>query len=86
MQLSKWKIVLVVIGLLFVIGNVCLYVSTATERKTTAEFDALVDFANRQEVEIAIIKQAVELQRLKMAIRKTQQAKPVKVEVPEEAE
>lgn len=77
MKLNKWKIGIVVLVAL----GVWWFIETAPKRKVAAEFKNLVRVANRQEVEIAIIKQAVELQQLKSAIRKAQDAKKTIPEV-----
>ncbi len=83
MKLSKWKIELIVVALvLLVVCGVWWYQETAPARKAAAEFDTLVTFANRQEVEIAIIKQAAELQQLKLMIQKAQQVREVEVGPP----
>jgi hypothetical protein len=75
--MSKFKIELAVVALLVVIGLSCWWVvKTSPERKVKAQYKNLVRFANRQEVEIAIIKQAVVLKQLKTAIKKAN-AKPV---------
>lgn len=74
MKLSKWKYELMAVGLVIVIiGVVEFYMKSAPQRKADAEFDTLVRFANRQEVEIAIIEQSV-----KLAEYKRQMAKPQK--------
>lgn len=84
MKLSKWKIELIIIALILpAIGGIWWYMDTAPARKAASEFKVLVDFANRQEVEIAIIRQAAVLQQLKLAVQKAQQAnRPAEVGPP----
>ena len=77
-KVGKWTCELIFVGLLMVIGlGVWWFAATQKSRKASAEYERLVNFANRQAVEIAIIKQAAELQKLRAATRKAQQPLPV---------
>lgn len=69
MKFGKWKVeVIIVTVALCVAGSIWWYLSTRAERQADAQFEQLVNFANRQQVEIAIIKQSAELGQLKRAI------------------
>lgn len=82
MKMRKWTYELIVVVALIGIGlGVWWFIATKDERAADAQFERLVKFANRQQVEIAVIKQAAELQQLRAAIRKAQQ--PVPLEVPQ---
>lgn len=79
----KWKreitvlivVEVIVVLVLIAIGlGIWCFASTSDERAADAQFDRLVKFANRQQVEIAVIKQAAELQQLKQAIARAQAA------------
>ena len=50
--------------------------------KEEVEYKKLVRIANRQEVEIAIIRQAVELQQLREMIKQASQTKQDPIEMP----
>jgi len=75
MKMNKWKIKLIEHIAIVIVLVVCTglgiwwFIDTNPTRKATAEYELLVDFANRQTVEIAIIKQASTLYQLKAAIR-----------------
>lgn len=70
MKIRKWKVELIIAGvLLCVAGSIWWYVSTNDERKADAQYEQFVKFANRQQVEIAIIRQSAELQQLRSAIQ-----------------
>ncbi len=67
--MKKWKIeVTIVLVLMGIAIGVLWFIHTNPERKTNAQFEQLVKYANRQEVEIAIIKQDAELRMLKQAL------------------
>ena len=58
---------------------------TKDERSAKARYEQLVEFANRQTVEIAIIEQAARLQQLKTAVKEAQlKSVPVNTEIPKE--
>ena len=63
----------IVAGVLLLVGSaIWWFVSTKDARVAKAEYKQLVRFANRQEVEIAVIRQAQVLRQLKTAIRRTE--------------
>ncbi|HEB26930.1 MAG TPA: hypothetical protein ENI05_04005 [Porticoccus sp.] len=86
----KWQIVIVVVvSLLAIISCIWRYMENAPERKTEAEIKVLVDFAQRQALEIAIIEQSVKLAEYKRRIAKSRvPVSPVesKPPVPKETE
>jgi len=63
------KIVLLIVTVC-IGGFLWWFVSTKEVRAEEAQYERLVRFANRQTVEIAVIKQAAELQKLKAEIQK----------------
>jgi len=72
--MKKWKIELIMLTATVVLAGVIWWVvSTHDERNAMAEYRQLEIFAKRQAVEIAIIKQATELQKLRTAIKQAQQ-------------
>ena len=74
MKLKKWTYELIIVVVLLCIGlGVWWFVATKDVRQAEAEFEQLVKFANRQAVEIAVIKQSAELQQLTQAIVMAQQ-------------
>lgn len=82
-NLSKKKIVIVLALMLVAGGFTWWFNFSKVSRKQKSEYKQLVRFANRQEVEIAIIKQVTELQRLRLGIIKSQPviADPASTEV-----
>ncbi len=60
---------LVIIALLLGIAVTGWLNCTKDERSAKARYEQLVEFANRQAVEIAIIEQAARLQQLKTAVK-----------------
>ena len=71
MKLSTKWIVVVLALVLIIGGSVWWFNSTKVSRKQKSEYKQLVRFANRQEVEIAVIRQASILQKLKDSLRKS---------------
>ncbi len=69
------KMVVVVILIAIVCGGVWWYMETAPQRKAKAEVKAMIDFVQRQALEIAIIEQSSKLANYREQIAKTQ--KPV---------
>ncbi len=69
-NVSMKKVVIVVSLILVVCGGVWWYMSAAPQRKAKAEIKVLVDFAQRQALEIAIIEQSVKLAEYKRRIAK----------------
>ncbi len=62
MKLSKWKYEVIVVGLALVIGlGVWWYVATEPQRKVKAEIKVMIDFVQRQALEIAIIENSSKL-------------------------
>ncbi len=74
-NVSMKKVVVVLVLMAVVFGGAWRYMETAPERKTEAEIKVLVDFAQRQALEIAIIEQSFKLTEYKRQIAKVQ--KPV---------
>ncbi|MGR3292493.1 MAG: hypothetical protein ACUZ9M_00590 [Candidatus Scalindua sp.] len=79
-NLSTKKIVMVLILILIAGGSFWWFVSTKDIRKEISNYKALIRFANRQEVEIAVIKQSSILQQLKAQIRKANLEAQAKVQ------
>lgn len=74
MKLGKWKIEAIIVAVLICVGlGVWWFVSTKEARQANAQFEELVEFANRQQVEIAIIRQAAELRQLRTELAAKQQ-------------
>ena len=69
-NVSMKKVVVVLVLMIVVFGGVWRYMETAPQRKTKAEIKVLVDFAQRQALEIAIIEQSVKLAEYKRRIAK----------------
>ncbi len=68
MKLGKWGYELIIVAVLVVVGlGIWWFVATKDERLADVQLEQLVKFANRQAVEIAIIKQTGELEHLKKA-------------------
>ena len=83
MKLGKWTYEAVVVGLLIIVGlGIWWFIATKDERAADAQFERLVKFANRQQVEIAVIRQAAELQQLRAAIQRAQTLSQVPIEPP----
>lgn len=86
MKKCKWTYELIAVAVLFcIVGGACWLQATwasKDQRQADAQFEQLVRFANRQQVEIAIIKQATELRWLKAEIQKAQQPVPPTVPPP----
>ena len=55
------KLVIIVVLVVAFCGGVAWYMETAPQRKAKAEIKVLVDFAQRQALEIAIIEQSAKL-------------------------
>ena len=76
-EIPKWTYeLIVVVVVLCIVGGILWFVSTKDERAANVQFERMVRFANRQQVEIAIIKQAVELRYLRTEIQNAQQSVP----------
>ena len=74
-----WKIAIIVSAILLC-GVVCIcWVVTNKASTAEAEFQQLVEFANRQQVEIAIITQTMELERVKTLFAESQQKRQAEV-------
>ncbi len=67
------KLVIVVLVIVVFCGGVVWYMETAPQRKTKAEIKVLVDFAQRQALEIAIIEQSAKLANYKRQMVASQQ-------------
>ena len=67
-NVSMKKVVVVLVLMVVVFGGVWRYMESAPQRKTKAEIKVLVDFAQRQALEIAIIEQSVKLAEYKRRI------------------
>ncbi len=83
-NLSKKWIVIVFVLTLIIGGYGWWFNSTKANRKRETEYKQLVKFANRQEVEIAVLKQSKILQQLKAQRRKMNQEvqKPEQYKLP----
>lgn len=78
--MKKWKIEAIIVVVLLVLGlGIWWYISTGDERQASAQFEQLVKYANRQEVEIAIIKQDAELKMLKRAMAAANQRQQTEI-------
>ncbi len=75
MVVSTKKVVIFIAMLAIVVGGAKWFKDTKPKRKAEAQYRELVRIANRQEVEIAIIEQAVKLKQYKTTLRKIQQKK-----------
>ncbi len=69
------KIVIVVLLVVTLCGGVWWYMDTAPHRKAKAEVKAMIDFVQRQALEIAIIEQSSKLANYRQQIAEAQ--KPV---------
>ncbi len=84
-NVSMKKIVICAIVLVVTLLGGKWVKDTAPKREAKSQFNSLVEFAERQAVEIAIIEQAARLQQLKAAVRKSQMKPvPVNSEIPKE--
>ncbi len=72
-NLSMKKIVVVLVLGLIAYGSFWWFVSTKEKRQVAAQYKQFVTFAERQEIEITIIRQTMELQQLKAEFQKSQQ-------------
>ncbi len=75
-NMNMKKIVAVIVLIVVIGGGVWRYVETAPQRKADAEIEALIKFAQRQALEIAIIEQSSKLQNYKQQIAENQKAIP----------
>ena len=71
--MKKWMYEMIALLVLLCVG-LCIwwYVSTNNERKSKVEFEKFVKFAERQKVEITVLKQREELERLKQEFARKQ--------------
>ena len=76
-NVSMRKIVIVFVLLAIACGGLWWYLDSAPKRKAKVEIEAMIKFAQRQALEIAIIEQSVKLSGYKQQIAKAQQAKAV---------
>ena len=65
------KVVIAVLLIVVFCGGIAWFMETAPKRKVKAEIKVLVDFAQRQALEIAIIEQSVKLAQYKRQIAKS---------------
>lgn len=71
--MRKWTYELIVIAVVICVGlGIWWFVATKDQRAAEAQFKQLVKIANRQAVEIAVIRQAAELEQLKRTLAKNQ--------------
>ncbi len=83
MKLSKFKIeIVIVVVLLCVVSGVWWFIATKNERATATEIKMMVDYAQRQALEIAIIEQASKLTDYRKQLARARQPKPVKTPIP----
>jgi len=75
---KKWKTeAIIAVVLVCASLGIWWFVATKDERQAKAQFELLVNFANRQQVEIAIITQNAELKRLKQLMPQSLPQSPV---------
>ena len=74
-NVSMKKTVVIIVLIAIFCGGVWWYMETAPQRKAKAELKTMIDFAQRQALEIAIIEQSSKLANYKRQMAKTQ--KPV---------
>lgn len=76
--MKKWKLELIIVVVLLCMGG-CIWwsVSTKDARKAKAQYEQLLNYANRQAVEIAVIEQAAKLELLKRTLAKGKKLQPV---------
>jgi len=85
--MRKWIYEIIVVFVLVVVGlGIWWFVSTKNTRALEAQYEQLIKIANRQAVEIAIIQQAAELNRLKKTLQQSASSSPVIVQPPEIAD
>ena len=80
MKLSKWTYELIIVAVLVCVGlGVWWFITTKDERATNADTKAMIKYAQRQALEIAIIEQASKLTdyRQQLAAAKQPVAKPI---------
>ncbi len=76
--MKKWKIELMMVLAAVVIGgSIWAVVATEPKRKAKAETQKLIDFAQRQALEIVIIEQSVKLVQYKKKIAAAQKPAPI---------
>ena len=79
--MKKWTCEAIIVAVVLCVGlGIWWFIATKDTRKAEAQYKQLVRLANRQSVEIAVIKQAAELKKLRETIKRTQ--KPVSLEIP----
>ncbi len=67
--MKKWKLELTIVVVLLCVGScVWWFVSTKDTRRAEAQYEQLLNFANRQAVEIAVIEQAAKLELIKRTL------------------
>lgn len=76
-NVSMKKLVIVLVLIVTVCGSIWWYMSAAPQRKVKAEIKLMVDYAQRQALEIVIIEQSV-----KLTAYKRQVAAAAKKQVP----
>ena len=69
------KVVAVIVLIAVIVGGVWWYADGAPQRKADAEIEALIKYAQRQALEIAIIEQASKLADYKQQLAKIEQAR-----------
>ena len=77
MKMRKWTCEAIIVAVLLCMGGGrWWFVATKNERQADAQYEQYVKFAKRQAIEITIIKQAAELNRLRTAVAEAQKPKP----------
>jgi len=75
--MKKWMYEAIIVAVLLCIGGgVWWFVATKDERRANAQYAQYVKFAERQAVEIRIIRQSAELSQLRAALAEAQKPKP----------
>ncbi len=78
MKLGKLKIELIIVLVLLVAGlGIWWFVATEAERTADREVEAMIKYAQRQALEIAIIEQASKLANYKRQLAKVKQPVPI---------
>lgn len=75
--MKKWTYEAIIVAVLLCVGGgIWWYVATKDERQADAQYLQWVKFAERQAVEIRIIRQSAELSQLRAAVAEAQKPKP----------
>jgi len=85
--MKKWILESVIaVCIACIVGVVLFVIQTQESRAKKAEYERLVEYAERQAVELAIIKQAAELSQLKAQMQQAQDTKAIPETAPKIAD